>query len=97
MLTLRASYELTSSTQVVAKSCIFGGLLVLTDGTNAATVNVYDVADSGDAAAATKIWECVVAGNANCESFLLPYVVRCRAGIYVTLAGSNASFIVYYN
>lgn len=97
MLTLRASYELTTNTQLSTKSTLFGGVLVITDGTNNAVVNLYDVAAAGDAAASTKVWEQTVLGSDQYGGGLFPNVIRCHNGLYITISGTGASCIVFYN
>lgn len=88
-----SSGEKTSDTAVVAQECFLIGVLVITDGTNDATVILYDDPDSADG---TKLWEIVVTGSDNYGGGLFPYPIRASTGIYADLTGTGASVIVYY-
>ena len=91
--TCRSSGEITASAALQAQGSLLDGVLVITDGTNDATIIVYD---NASAASGTKLFEAVVAGSNNAELFKLPYAVKAENGLYVSVAGTGASCIVYF-
>ena len=93
-MSLTSSGEVTSSSAVVAQKCLFGGILILTDGTNDATIIAYD---NASAASGDKIWEAKITGVDNYGGGILPHPIRCTNGIYVTVSGTGASCIVFYS
>ena len=94
MGTARSSYELTTSTQVRAVSGALTACQVITDGSNQATVIGYDAAAATDAAPGNKIFELVVAGSNRYGGFTKPHPVRFGNGLYITVSGDGASYIV---
>ena len=87
-----------SSGVLNADTLIFTGrnrinaLTVITDGTNAATVSLYD-----NTSAASKIavqGKCVGASLTNHYIFENPVIME--NGIYADVTGTGATFIVYY-
>jgi hypothetical protein len=91
---LTSSGELTASAAVAAQKSILGGVLIMTDGTNDATIIIYDHAT---AASGTKIWESVITGSDNYGGGIFPHPIRCANGIYVSISGTGASAIVFYS
>ena len=89
---LKSSGEITASENTVSGVALLGGVQVLTDGTNAATVIIYDSLT----AANKKLYEAVVAGanNTQFDSFNIP--IKASAGLYVAVSGVGASVIMYY-
>ena len=69
----------------------FCGILITTNGTNAATAIVYD----GLTATGTELFKGVVAGASNFDSFFPGLSVKARTGIYVSISGTGAKFIAY--
>jgi hypothetical protein len=86
------SGELTSSAQVKTGKCFLSAVLVITDGTNAATVILYD----NTSAAGKKLWEGVVAGATQYGGRNWTFPVRVETGIYCSISGTGASAIVEY-
>lgn len=71
------------------------GCIVLADGTNAATVTLYDHAS---AASGTVLAKYVVDATLVAESPALPPDgIICNNGIYADVTGTGAEFIVYYS
>jgi hypothetical protein len=68
------------------------GLTVYTDGTNAATVTLYD----GTTAAGNILTQVIVAGADRTESVIFNLAVRCLNGIYADVTGTGATYIVYF-
>lgn len=93
---LKTGHELTASTQITTKGGSFGGVLVITDGTNNAVITAYDVDDSGDIAATNKIFEITVLGTEHYGGIIFPHPIKFITGLYITVSGTGASFIPYY-
>ena len=87
------SGEKTASAVAYNGQCWIAALEVITDGTNDATVILYDSCEgeNGD-----KIWEVVVSGvdHYGGRSWAMPR--RCKNGIYAAVSGTGASFILEY-
>ena len=65
---------------------------VITDGTNTATVILYD----NTAASGTKVFEAEVdAANDHSALFHFPRPVACKTGLYLSISGTGASCIPY--
>jgi hypothetical protein len=89
--TCRSSGEQTSSGTLSTGRALLSSVLVITNGTNDATVILYDnTAASGD-----KVFEAVVAGANNAELFAFNKDVLCEDGLYLSISGTGASCIVY--
>jgi hypothetical protein len=73
--------------------CYLGGVLVITDGSNAATVTVYD--DSLDRTSGKIVWQNTDAGASNYGGGFFVAPIKCNNGIYITISGSGASYIAY--
>lgn len=84
--------DLKSADAVIcAKPCTLVSATVLTDGTNAATLVLYDNASS---AAGTVLAKVKVAG-ANLMGFVVP-LARAEKGIYADVTGTGAEFVITY-
>lgn len=68
-------------------------LLILTDGSNAATVTAYDNATAGGG---TVLFKGVVPGASNFGMQIPGHIIRMVNGLYVTISGTGANAIVYY-
>lgn len=91
---LTSSGKLSSSQAVYASKCIYGGMKVITDGSNNATIKVYD---NASAASGTQVDEATVTGSDQYGGMILPHPVRCSNGIYVSVSGTGAAVIIYYD
>ena len=86
----------TDDAAVVTENCVFDGLIVVTDGTNNVTFNIYD---NASAASGTKLipTDLIVLGSS--RTFALSYdpPVEAVNGIYVdiTTSGTVAYMILY--
>lgn len=70
---------------------VFNGIEVITDGANNATATVYDnISGSG-----TELFYGVVTGASNFGT-LSPVAISCRTGLYVTISGTGAKYIIHY-
>ncbi len=90
---LQSSGLKTSSAAIVPGPCFFYGVEIITDGTNPATVIVYDHAS---AASGTEAFKGTVAGTNNFGGILNAMPVNMQYGIYATVSGTGAAFIIYY-
>lgn len=84
---------ITSSAVVSTHKDYLNGLLVVTDGTNTATVIVYD---NASAASGTILAKLVVAGASNTSSFLPVRGIQASNGLYVSISGTGAAAQVLY-
>lgn len=92
----KSSDRLTADTAVKAAAGTLGGVILLGDGTNAATVRIYD---NASAASGTSLAELVVAASTTnrTETWMAPGGgVPASAGIYADLTGTGAVVYVYY-
>ncbi len=88
------SFGLQSSDQAVKASAGWlGGFLVFTDGTNDATLILYDDPDSADG---TVLGKWIVAGGDNNGGVMYPFPVEATTGIYGDISGTGANWIAYY-
>lgn len=90
--TSKSSGSLSASTLLVTGTALLCGLNLVTDGTNAVTVTVYDnTAASGTVLATVK-----VKGADLSKEILFTYPVKAKTGLYASVSGTGASFTVYY-
>lgn len=88
-----SSGQKSADAQVVALECSIVSILLLPDGTNACTLNVYDgTSTSGLKIASLSIAALAVAPQV--LTFQIP--VKCNAGIYADVAGTGATYIIHY-
>lgn len=92
----RTSYEITSSAAINAGVCRLTSVLVITDGTNAAVVILYDKPTATGIAAGNKLGEWTVPGASLYGGRNWTVPVICQEGIYCTISGTGASAIVEY-
>lgn len=71
------------------------GVIVLADGTNAATITLYD---NNEAASGTMLWPpVVVAAGERYGGAAFPFIVFAEKGIYVKVEGTGAKVFPYYD
>lgn len=91
--TAQSSGLLTAAaTTLVTGKSVVSGLAVITDGTNTATVTVYD----NTAASGTVIAKMLVPGTVGGREYTIDAAVRADRGVHVTIAGTGAAAIVYF-
>jgi len=90
---LRSSGLETSDAAVVAAKCLFYGVEIITDGTNAASIIVYD---NASAASGTEVFKGTVAGANNFGGVTFEHPVEMFNGIFVDVSGTGAAYIVYW-
>ena len=69
----------------------FCGVLVVADGTNAATVTVYD----NTSAAGKKLATVTTAAGEYLSGFVLPYCVEAQTGLYIDV-GTNTTIFLHW-
>lgn len=88
----------TASGTAVTGAVWFNGIIVKTDGSNNVTLNIYD----GTGVTVTRLipTDFVIPGTEYYFGYRPPSPIRCRIGIYVTIAvagGGTASYQVLYS
>lgn len=90
--TCKSSGELTAATTVREGRSHLFGVLILTDGSNDALVQVYD----NTSAAGTLLFKGSLAAAENTGYVPFNYPVRADLGLHVVITGTGASVILYY-
>jgi hypothetical protein len=83
----------TASAIICTESALFYGVEIITDGTNAATIIVYNSQD----ATGPVLFKGTVPGSSNFGGSTYETPVRAGAGIYVAISGTGASCVVYFD
>lgn len=94
MRTATTSGRLTSSAVVAARGALLCHLMVETDGTNAATVILYD---NASAASGTILAKMLVPGAAGHGEIVFDSPVEANHGIYCAISGTGAAAMVGYS
>jgi hypothetical protein len=89
----KTSYELTTSTLVYTGSCVLWRVHVITDGTNAATVTVYD----NTSAEGNKLAVFTVPGASHYGGSNWVCPVAAKIGLYAAVSGTGAKCFVEYD
>ena len=92
-LRLVASGLETESGVIKGEPGIFGGIIVMTDGSNAATAVVYDNESEGSGLVVCKV---LVPAVTLARSFTPAVPVVLDEGCYLDLSGTGAVALVYY-
>jgi hypothetical protein len=94
MGTSHTTYELTADKQILTKSGFLCTVSIITNGTDDATVIMYDVDDVGDIAAGNKLFEGKVTGANGFGGKDWTYPVKFQKGLYMDIDGTGASAII---
>ena len=87
------SGEKSLSSLIYTGKCLLTGIKIVTNGTNDATVEIYDNTE----ASGTKVDKFVVSGDENYGGAIYgKSPIMMSTGIYVTLSGTGANFFVFY-
>jgi hypothetical protein len=97
MALAKSSHELVADTQITKGAGTLTSVLVLADGTNAATAIVYDVAAVGDIDPSNKLFEWTVAAGDNQGGRNWVHPVYFSEGLYMDITGTGASCIVEHS
>lgn len=90
--TCRATGLQTADLLIATGAALLDGVLIVTDGTNAATLTVYD----NTAASGKKLFQATVAGASNSGHFDWTSPVKAEIGLFADVSGTGASYIVYH-
>lgn len=91
--TAQTSGLLAAGTTTLASGIsILDGYTVLTDGTNAATLTIYD----NTAGSGTVLAKLIVPGATNFGHVPLPWHVRALTGITAVLSGTGSGAVIYF-
>jgi hypothetical protein len=91
------STEITSSAAVYTLPGLFHGVVVVTDGSNAVTVSVYDNASSAAGAELIPTWVVTTSATDRIQSYGIWPPVKFDNGIYLELTcAGTVSAMVYY-
>jgi hypothetical protein len=84
----------TGNAVIVPGPVIFCGVLVTTDGTNTATVAIYDSATAATTSGTEIVPPIIVPGSSYWFGGFT--YSPARNGIYATISGTGASYVIYY-
>ena len=91
--TCRTTGPVTSSQLIATGRNLLHGVIIGGDGTNAATVTVYD----NTAGSGTKLFQEVLeASSERSRGFSFPFAVVAVNGLYVAVSGTGAQATVFY-
>jgi hypothetical protein len=88
----QSSGEQAADATIVSGNAYMYGAYVITDGSNDATISVFD----NTAASGTTIFEMTVLGGDNYGGKNWNPPVKCNTGITVDVTGTGASYIIEY-
>ena len=94
MACLLASEKKLESSLIHDRPCLLGGIAVVTDGSNAVTVTVYD-SDTNDIIGQKTVWSNTDAGASNYGGVFFVVPIKMERGIYVTVSGAGGGYRVY--
>jgi len=91
------STEKTADASIKTGSGSYGGMIVITDGTNACTVKVYDnTTNSGRVLDDGVCSGYIVSGQANTCKYLYPWPVSYSTGVYADMTTSGTcTYIIF--
>ena len=87
-----SSGQKSTSELIADNPCNLSHVSVQTNGSNAGTITVYD----NTSAAGKIVWTQKVEGSENIGGRNWQFPVKCYNGIYVTISGTNAKYIIEY-
>lgn len=90
---VKSSDRKTASAEIFAQRCSLYALMVETDGTNAATVIVYDNATTNSGTILAKM---IVPGTSSGREVVFPYGVKALNGLYLSIAGTGAAATIHF-
>ena len=91
--TNKSTGVLSADTLIMTGRAILAGAQIITDGTNDATLIIYD----NTAGSGTEVFKQTVTGSDDAIPYTLPDGgVRCSTGLYADISGTGAEFVIYY-
>lgn len=88
----KSSYTRSSDALIFDGKCYLVSVLVITDGTNDATVSVHDALNAGS----NQVFPVTVSGASDFGGRIWMPPLEMRNGIYVNVSGTGAKYIVEY-
>lgn len=89
----QSSGRKTSDTQISTDTCYLTGVIVECDGTNAATVEIYD----GTSSSGTLVFRHIYLGaNTKTDPVFINVPIICNGGMFLDLTGTGAAATVLY-
>jgi hypothetical protein len=82
----------TTSAAIATSAGVLTGALIITDGSNAATLTLYDHASTNSG---TVLFKATVAGASNFGGATWEIPIRYKNGIYAVISGTGANYVVY--
>lgn len=89
-----ASGRQTADAVICARQAVLFSVVLIGDGTNAASLIVYDNPAS---AAGTELLRMSMVGAGTYQQFEISEGIRALTGIYVDVSGAGAAYYVHYN
>ncbi len=83
----------TADTAIYARNCALYSVLLIADGTNAASLVLYD---NATAASGTKLLEMSIAATGTYQQFEISQGIQALNGIYADVTGTGAAFYVHF-
>lgn len=93
MYPAKSSGSLTSDTAVATRTCVLHSVQLIGDGTNQATVTVYD---NASAASGTVLAKIIIDAGLTYDKFTSCYGIEAFNGLFVDVAGTGAEAIIHY-
>ena len=94
----RPTSQLDDDAAAVATACYFHGIAVITDGTYAVTLDIYDNASAASGTKLIPTWVIPTSATNKYAGYDAPKPIRCKNGIYVNKTCSgDVKYIVYYS
>lgn len=94
-LTTTSSGRKTADAAIVTRPTRLVSVILEGDGTNAASVTLYDNASAASGTVLAKVL--LQASGPMYTQFMIPEGVECSNGIYADVAGTGAAYIVHYS
>lgn len=95
MQTSISSGTLSASTLIFTGKALLTGVVATADGTNAATITVYDNTSAVEDATHRILWTTVVPIGSRNQTVWFPFPVTAKTGLFVAISGTGAGVIVH--
>ena len=95
-------YVLPTATKTASAACVtvpgyLYGIMIITDGTNAVTVDIYDNASAASGTKLIPSWIITTSATNRMQTLTLPNPVAADNGIYVnTSTSGTVAYMIYY-
>ena len=90
------SVEKTADAAIMAKAGYFCGIMVITDGTNSVTIDIYDNATAASGTEIIPLWTVTTSASNRSAALEFTNGIFVNSGIYVDITTSGAvTYVVY--